>query len=146
MRPIIYFCCMIHDTLQWISTLHFSFPRIVYEGLWSWVSPEHVRACWRDTCTCLLPKLYQPVKWGTRVKMGSKDSAVEIGIYKVIFCVMMSCVDWHCLCNHLWHIVIMKNRLYAFFILLASLCFSYTRFFVILPPSPPTTSEGLSWF
>jgi len=31
--------------------LCFSFPRIVYEGLWSWVSPEHVRACSRDTCT-----------------------------------------------------------------------------------------------
>jgi hypothetical protein len=91
MSPIIYFCYKIHDTLLWISAVCFWFPRIFYEGIVRWVSPEHVRASWRDTCTCLLP-----VKWGTAVYMGSKDTAVEVGEYKVIYCVMMSCVAWYC--------------------------------------------------
>jgi len=28
--------------------------------------------------------------------MGSENSVVEVGKYKVILCVMMSCVAWHC--------------------------------------------------
>lgn len=28
--------------------------------------------------------------------MGSENSVVEVGKYKVILCMMMSCVAWHC--------------------------------------------------
>jgi hypothetical protein len=92
MSFVICFCYMIHETLQWISILRFSFPRIVYEGLWSWFSPDHVGAGWRDTCTCLLRKQYRLVKWGTGVNMGDKDSAVEVGKYKVyILCDDVMC-------------------------------------------------------
>jgi hypothetical protein len=139
MSFITFFCYMIHDKMQWIRTLRFSFPRIVYEGLWSCVSPDQVGAGWRDTCTWLLPKQYRVVKWGTGVNMGGITfrllRSVNIRLYIVWWChVLLGIV----LYKRLWPIVIMENRLYEFLVLLASLCFSYTCFsFVIRVPQLP---------
>lgn len=81
------------------------------------------------------------------VNKGSEDSAVEVGIYKLIFCVTMSCVAWYCSIHaFVAHCHYGKQALCISHFVGVSVFLVYAFFFhPCVPPTPPT-SEGLRWF
>ena len=75
--------------------------------------------------------------------MGSENSVVEVGKYKVILCVMMSCVAWHCSIQ-----AFVAHCCYGKQALRISHLIGVDVFFLVIlvSPPPPNTSEGFTWF